>query len=433
MTRVHRLLSYVLILGLILVIAGCGNKGVATTTSTATTVKTTVAPVRIGVLESTTGPVAPFGTAYLEAAKVAVQMVNDAGGIKSLGGAKVVMVLGNGDGTAPTATSEVERLINNEHVIAISGPTATAEALASIPLFERYKIPAVTILSDETQYQKGYRYIFGTNASVQQVGKKQADFIDYLAKKYGAPTDRIAVAALSPALTAKADAAVARLAQLGYKNVVSNESFPINVTDQGPLVLKMKNANPTLVIYEGAAADGVLFLKACETYDFHPWLIMDETAYGSSVVKDGLGSELAKKVLTRANIFGIGNGSSVELYDKVPSLKAFQDAFTKMFPASTSPRPTVAAGGLKMLALIRAIDNAGSTNPDAIAAALRKLDIKAPDSYLTFGDAYPEFKISDSGLAADSNIMAEQWATDMSAQHVVWPESVASTQPRVKK
>src|SRR5215469_9489099 len=50
-------------------------------------------PVNIGALYPTTGSFAQIGQGCVNAAKLAVQMVNDAGGIKSLGGAKLNLIV----------------------------------------------------------------------------------------------------------------------------------------------------------------------------------------------------------------------------------------------------------------------------------------------------------------------------------------------------
>ena len=50
-------------------------------------------PVNIGGLYPVTGSFAQIGQGCVNAAKLAVQMVNDAGGIKSLGGAKLNLII----------------------------------------------------------------------------------------------------------------------------------------------------------------------------------------------------------------------------------------------------------------------------------------------------------------------------------------------------
>src|SRR5215467_6382129 len=50
-------------------------------------------PVNIGALYPTTGSMAQIGVGCVAAAKMAVEMINDAGGIKSLGGAKLNLII----------------------------------------------------------------------------------------------------------------------------------------------------------------------------------------------------------------------------------------------------------------------------------------------------------------------------------------------------
>lgn len=396
----------------------------------ATPAATSVEPIKIGLVEDASGPLGAYGTMFLTAGKLAVQMVNDAGGIKSLGGAKVVYAIGSGDSTPATSTSEVERLITAEKVVAISGPTGTAEVLATVPIFERYKIAEMNAGTDQSNFQKGYRYIFSPGPSGEMCGKLQADFIDWLTKKYGAPTDKIAICTLTPAYRGWGDGLVPRLGELGYKNIVLNETFPGTVTDQSPLVLKLKNANPGLVVYEGAVADTIAFLKACSTFDYYPWLV---TTQFNFQVRDGLPADAAKNLLARPNAFGVGTNTPTDLYTRMPALKAFQDAFQKANPGNKMDPATVALGAQKTFLILKAISDAGSRNPEDIASALRKVDIQAPDPYLVWADHYPRITMSDSGMATTGSIPAAQWSDDLSILQVVYPESLASATPRIKK
>lgn len=405
---------------------------VATTTATTTTAAKPVDPIKIGILDDMTGAIAAYGTAYNAGVKLAIQIVNDAGGIKSLGGAKIVYAQGSGDSTVPTATSEVERLISSEKISALIGPTATAEVLASIPTLERYKIPAVTILGDTTQFQKGYRYIFSTYVSMQSLGIQQAEFINWLAKNYGAATDKMGYATIAPSLTTQTEAAIARLAELGYKNVVLNETFPATTTDQGPLVLKLKAANATMVLYNGIGQDGIAFHKACDTYDYHPWLIVNSVAINGSV-KDAIGATAAKNIFARPNVFSAGSGAPLDAYSKIPSLSAFQVALKKAYPDAKFEFNVAATGAQRAFVLLRAIENAASRDPEAIANALRKVDIKSPDAYLVGFEQYPELKMTDSGQASTGYISASQWTDDLSSQQIVWPEAISTAKPKATK
>ena len=59
-----------------------------------------------------TGSMAQIGQGCVNAAKLAVQMVNDAGGIKSLGGAKLNLIVSDVQSDTTVTRTETDRLIN---------------------------------------------------------------------------------------------------------------------------------------------------------------------------------------------------------------------------------------------------------------------------------------------------------------------------------
>jgi ABC-type branched-subunit amino acid transport system substrate-binding protein len=83
-------------------------------------------PLRIGVLFPFTGDLSDFGPPFLAAAEVAVDQINEAGGVN---GQPIELVQGD-SGTAPQqAVEEARRLLELEGVSAIVGPAGSGEAL----------------------------------------------------------------------------------------------------------------------------------------------------------------------------------------------------------------------------------------------------------------------------------------------------------------
>src|ERR1700732_1726175 len=76
-------------------------------------------PVNIGALYPTTGSRAQIGVGCVAAAKLAVEMVNDAGGIKSLGGAKLNLILSDVQSDTTVTRTETDRLITGKKMSAI--------------------------------------------------------------------------------------------------------------------------------------------------------------------------------------------------------------------------------------------------------------------------------------------------------------------------
>ncbi|HUN45657.1 MAG TPA: ABC transporter substrate-binding protein, partial [Stellaceae bacterium] len=75
--------------------------------------------IRIGMVSPMSGPTAKFGQSEKNAVDLAVEEINAAGGIKALGGAKLVVSYGDSRGDGDTGATETERLITKEKVIAV--------------------------------------------------------------------------------------------------------------------------------------------------------------------------------------------------------------------------------------------------------------------------------------------------------------------------
>src|SRR5690606_32444861 len=97
-------------------------------------------PVKIGVLHPVTGPLAFSGQQCREGALMAIEAINKAGGIKSLGGAKIEPVIGDAQSRPATGAAEVEKM-NQEGVSAIVGAYASAICLATTQAAARYDLP----------------------------------------------------------------------------------------------------------------------------------------------------------------------------------------------------------------------------------------------------------------------------------------------------
>jgi branched-chain amino acid transport system substrate-binding protein len=83
-------------------------------------------PVNIGALYPSTGSMAQIGQACVVAAKLAVEMVNAAGGIKSLGGAKLNLIVSDVQSDTTVTRTETDRLISGNKLSAIHGCSASA-------------------------------------------------------------------------------------------------------------------------------------------------------------------------------------------------------------------------------------------------------------------------------------------------------------------
>jgi branched-chain amino acid transport system substrate-binding protein len=98
-------------------------------------------PVKIGALFSVSGPASFLGEPERNTAEMMVAEINKAGGIK---GRKLELIVYDTQGDATKAVQAVNKLIKDDNVVAIIGPSTTGDSMAVIPVVEKAEIPLVS-------------------------------------------------------------------------------------------------------------------------------------------------------------------------------------------------------------------------------------------------------------------------------------------------
>ena len=99
------------------------------------------APIKIGALFAVTGPASFLGEPERNSAQMVVDEINKAGGVK---GHKLELITYDTGGDATKAVQLANKLIKNDHVFAIIGPSTTGDAMAVIPVVEKAEIPLIS-------------------------------------------------------------------------------------------------------------------------------------------------------------------------------------------------------------------------------------------------------------------------------------------------
>ncbi|HQB39193.1 MAG TPA: ABC transporter substrate-binding protein, partial [Deltaproteobacteria bacterium] len=98
-------------------------------------------PLRIGGLFAVTGPAAFLGEPERNTAQMLVDEINRKGGIK---GRKLELVVYDTVGDTTKAVQLATKLIRNDKVVAIIGPSTTGESMAVIPVVEKEQVPLIS-------------------------------------------------------------------------------------------------------------------------------------------------------------------------------------------------------------------------------------------------------------------------------------------------
>jgi branched-chain amino acid transport system substrate-binding protein len=186
------------LLGLMVLAAGC-NSGTVTsssalptssTSSSATTVTssletttTTGLPevVRIGALFPLTGDLAAEGESALKGMRLAIEEVNSAGGIASLGGAPLTLQQADSQGDTRIGEAEVKRLAETEGVVAIVGAGQSTVAIQATEVAEGLTLPFLISsgAADEVT-ERGLAYTFRLCPKADWYARDQVAFLETL-------------------------------------------------------------------------------------------------------------------------------------------------------------------------------------------------------------------------------------------------------------
>lgn len=104
-------------------------------------IDSTSAVIRIGEVETMTGPEAGIGIAIHQGIDLAIRQINLKGGIR---GRLLELMTVDDQGKAEEAATAASKLINQSHVIALLGASASSRSIAMAAIAQNHRIPMIT-------------------------------------------------------------------------------------------------------------------------------------------------------------------------------------------------------------------------------------------------------------------------------------------------
>lgn len=149
--KLHRFATLASALVVLAVATACERK-------TATTEQTATGDILVGFYGSLTGDGASFGQSSREGAELAVEEINNAGGL--LGGRKIRLLVEDDQSKPEEASNAVTKLITQDKAVAIVGEVASRRTLAAGPVSQKYQIPMVSPASTNERVTEIGDYVF---------------------------------------------------------------------------------------------------------------------------------------------------------------------------------------------------------------------------------------------------------------------------------
>jgi len=228
------------------------------------------APVKLGILQPVTGALAQDGELGRLGATVAIDEINAAGGIRSLGGAKIEMVFGDARSNPEAATQEVERM-QGEGVCAIVGGFASPICLAASQAASRYNLAYVVDVGvTDAIISRGLTNTFRFAPGLAIVTKTALDNLVALNNAAGKPA-RTVVLVHEDGLFGSGLAKLMQteLPKAGFE-ILETIPHPTPARDMSNVALRIRSLNPDLVIPSSYYGEFVLLARTMQQQHIQP-------------------------------------------------------------------------------------------------------------------------------------------------------------------
>jgi branched-chain amino acid transport system substrate-binding protein len=239
--------------------------------------------IKIGAIFPLTGANSVFGNQNFQGVDIAVDLINDRGGVK---GRKVAVF--KGDGHSPQgAISETNRLMSREGIRIFVGSSTSAAGMVGSQEAERnggFYWEGMAVANGFSE--RGFRHAFrvGLNASgLGQPAPVYAAEVVAPILKIEPRNLKVAVLAEDSAFGTDVSKAVMEQAeQLGIK-IGLRELYSARTTDLSPLVLKLRSMSPDVIIATQFINDAILLQRQMKEIGYVPKAFIGTSAGHSTI------------------------------------------------------------------------------------------------------------------------------------------------------
>jgi urea transport system substrate-binding protein len=335
-----------------------GSAGVTEVSATSATAPAGE-PIRVGILHSLTGELAASESSVVDATLLAIDGLNDKGGVL---GRPIVPVLADGRSDEVTFAREATRLIVDEHVAVVFGCWTSACRKAVKPVFEKYHHLLFYPVYYEGLESSG-NIVYTGGAPNQQIIPAVQWSYAFLGKRrfYLAGTDSV--------YPRTAHAIVKEKVRLLGGEIVGEEYVAPGATDVAALVRKAVAAQPDIVVNSLNGASNLIFVRGLRkegiTSERAPMLSFN---ISENVLRDLGANDLAGDYTVASYYPNLDRPENAEFLRRLRA---------KFGPQRLATDPMESAYNSVHL-WAKAVEAAGDTAPSLVATAVGGVALEAP-------------------------------------------------------
>jgi len=198
--------------------------------------------VRIGGLFAVTGPASFLGEPEKKTLEMLVNEANAKGGIN---GVRLEAIIYDTGGDATKAVQLATKLIRDDKVSVIIGPSTTGESMAVIPLVEKEKIPLISCAAGIKITEPVNKWVFKTPANDHVAAEK---ILNYMLKQ---KQKTVALLTVTDGFGSSGREQIKTLAARKGLQIVADEVYGPKDTDMTAQLTKIRGIKPDAIICWG--------------------------------------------------------------------------------------------------------------------------------------------------------------------------------------
>ena len=206
--------------------------------------------VKIALVAPLSGRWARQGQLKKMGAEMAIEEINSQGGIKALGGAKIVLREADAGDSVEKAVSAAQRVLTREKISAGIGSWLSSFTLGVTEVSERLQVPWLTLSYADSITERGFKYTFQTSPVSSAQAEQALDLVVDLAKRNNQPIRKAALVGDNTAATVFFFKPLReKLLQAKGIELVVDEVWTPPLADATSIVQKIRSTQPDIVFY----------------------------------------------------------------------------------------------------------------------------------------------------------------------------------------
>ncbi len=380
----------------------------------------------VGAIYPLTGNAAQIGADAKAAVETMLEIVNGThepvpmllgkgGGLEKLGGAKIRVVWADHQNDPQKARAEAERLITQDHVVALIGSYTSATAATISQVADRYEVPYLSMDNSSPSLNKrGLKWFFRTSPHDEMFTAAMFDFFKEIGPKTGHPVKTVALFYEDSIFGSDSSSVQRKLAGEAKITVAADIKYRANSPSLSAEAQRLKAANADVIMPSSYTSDAILLVRSLSEIGYKAPAIMAQSAGFAEQAFLTAAGPLSEGVFSRSS-FAL---DATKSRPAISTVNAMYKAKSGKDLNDNTSRQIVA-----VQTLADAINRAGSAKPDDIRRALMATNIPGDQTIMPWAGV----KFDETGQNTEATPVVQQVVNGVYV--TVFPPAVAVKEP----